>query len=155
MRKSPQNILFVCTGNSVRSQMAEAFLRDYAGNYFSVTSAGVNPKPIHPCTIQVMRERGLDCSRQYAKNITRFLGRQSFDYVITLSNEAASFNLTQLPGINHHFHWLFEDPAAFEGSQEEMLNKFREVRDQIEQVLLNWLNQIRVPELKTYDLLKF
>jgi len=139
----------------VRSQMAEAFLRDYAGNFFNVYSAGLNPKPIHPYTIQVMKEHGIDCSQQVAKSITRFLGRQSFDCVITLSNEAAHYDLTLLPGINNHLHWLFEDPAVCGGTQEEKLNKFREVRDQIEQKLLNWLNQIQPEKIKSYQTIDY
>lgn len=138
-----KNVLFICTGNSVRSQMAEAFLDDYAGKFFNVYSAGVNPKQIHPKTVAVMRERGFDLSKKIAKDVNRYLGRQNFDYIITLSNEAASYNLSPLPGINSHLHWLFEDPAAFIGNEEATLAKFRTVRDQIEEKILAWLNQMQ------------
>jgi arsenate reductase len=148
-----KNILFICTGNSVRSQMGEAFLKYYAGKFFNVYSAGVNPKPLHPITIRIMNERGISLSNQYPKDISIYLGRMPFETIITLSNEAAQYNLSQLSGINEHLHWLFEDPTTFVGSPELTIQKFCEVRDLIEQKILIWLDTIQSPVFSGFFLI--
>ncbi len=140
-----KTIFFLCTGNSARSQMAEAYLKYYAGKFFNVYSAGVNPKPLHPLTINIMDERGISLFDQYPKDISIYLGHIPFETIITLSNEAAQFNLSQLSGINDHLHWLFEDPTTFVGSPDLTIQKFREVRDLIEQKILIWLDTLQPP----------
>jgi arsenate reductase len=121
-------VLFICTGNSARSQMAEAFLRRLAGDRFEVYSAGLEPKPIHPLVYQVMGELGYDLAGHEPKDIRQFLGRMHFGYLITVCDRAAR-NCPFFPGIGQRQDWSIEDPSAFEGSQEERLTKFREVRD--------------------------
>jgi arsenate reductase (thioredoxin) len=130
-------VLFLCTGNSCRSQMAEAFLRKYAGDQFEVYSAGLTPKPINPLTIKVMEEIGFDMSSQYSKPLTIYLGKIHFGYLITVCTNAEN-KCPIFPGMGIRLHWPFDDPAEFEGSEQEKLLKFREVRDQIDQKVHEW-----------------
>jgi arsenate reductase (thioredoxin) len=136
-----QRVLFLCTGNSCRSQMAEAFLRKYGGDIFEVFSAGLEPKSIHPYTIQVMEEIGINLDGQTSKNVSIYLGKTLFQYLITVCSDADKNCPTVWPGVNKRLHWGFEDPAQFEGSPEEQLTKFREVRDQIDIKIKSWLSE--------------
>ena len=133
-------VLFLCTGNSARSQMAEAFLRRYGGDHFEAYSAGLEPKGINPLTIQVMEEIGYDLAGQRSKGVKEFLGSVFIHQLITVCDTAEKNCPTAWPGIINKIHWSFEDPAAFEGSEEEKLVKFREIRDQIEQKVCDWVN---------------
>lgn len=137
----PTRVLFLCTGNSARSQMAEAFLRKYAGDRFEAHSAGLEPKNIHPLAIQVMREKGIDISNQASKGVDTYLGKTLFQYLVTVCDDAEKNCPTVWPGVNQRMHWSFEDPAAFEGTDEEKLAKFREIRDKVEQRLIAWLEE--------------
>ncbi len=137
-----QKVLFLCTGNSCRSQMAEALLRHHAGNRFEVFSAGLEPKPIHPLTVAVMDEKGIDASAQRSKDVTEYLGRERFQYVIIVCDGANRSCPSGFPGVNHRLFWPFEDPAAFEGSEEETLEKFRRVRDRIDARIRTWLDEL-------------
>ncbi|HSL47307.1 MAG TPA: arsenate reductase ArsC [Anaerolineales bacterium] len=143
MRK--QRVLFLCTGNSVRSQMAEAFLRKYGVNHFEPHSAGLEPRGVHPLTIQVMDEVGIDISNQRAKGVDTFLGRVLFQYLITVCDDADRDCPTVWPGVNTRMHWSFEDPARFEGTEAEKLVKFREVRDLIENKVKEWVAEQYLP----------
>ncbi len=134
-----QRILFLCTGNSARSQMAEAFLRKYGGNKFEAYSAGLEPKGLNPITIKVMAEIGMDISGQRSKGVDEYLGKILFQYLITVCDDADKNCPTTWPGISNRMHWSFEDPAAFDGSEEEKLAKFRQIRDQIEKRVKDWL----------------
>jgi arsenate reductase len=128
-----QKVLFLCTGNSARSQMAEAMLRKYGGDRFEAYSAGLKPKGINPLTIKVMNEKGYDLSGQHSKGVGEYLGKVLVQTLITLCDDAEENCPTVWPGVSTRLHWAFEDPAAFEGTEEQKLAKFREVRDQIEQ----------------------
>ena len=132
-------VLFLCTGNSARSQMAEAFVRHYAGGAVEAYSAGLEPKGIHPLTRQVMQEIGLGLSGQYAKSVTDYMGRLHFGYLVTVCSQAEERCPAVFPGVARRLHWGFEDPAAFAGSDEEKLEKFRQVRDQIDRKVRQWL----------------
>ena len=132
-------VLFLCTGNSARSQMAEALLRHYAGDRFDVYSAGLEPKGINPYTVRVMQEIGLDLAFQYSKDVTEYLGRVNFGYVITVCSNAEKNCPSTFLGVSKRLHWDLEDPAACVGSDEEILSKFREVRDQIDERVRTWL----------------
>ena len=142
-----QRVLFLCTGNSARSQMAEAFLRKYAGEYFEVHSAGLEPKGVNPFTVQVMEEKGIDISGQTSKGINTYLGKVLFQYLITVCDEADKNCPTVWPGVNTRMHWSFEDPAAFQGTDEQKLEKFRQIRDLIDEKIRYWLAEqgIAVP----------
>ncbi len=133
-------VIFLCTGNSARSQMAEAFLRKYAGDHFEVYSAGFDPRPIHPYAIQVMRELGYDLSGQHSKDLKQYLGKIHFGIVITVCVKAEE-ECPTIPGVATRLYWPFEDPAAFQGTEEEKLAKFREIRDQISEKTKAWLKE--------------
>jgi len=128
---SKTKVIFLCTHNAARSQMAEAFLRKYAGDYFDVYSAGFDPKPIHPLTIKVMKEIGYDLSNQQPKDLWQLIRNEYFGIAITVCNKSEEEDCPTIPGTSTRLYWNIEDPAAFEGTEEEKLAKFREVRDQI------------------------
>lgn len=132
-------VLFLCTGNSARSQMAEAFLRKYYGDKFEAHSAGLEPKGMNPFTIQVMEEVGVDVSNQRSKGVNEYLGKVLFQHLITVCDDADKNCPTAWPGISNRLHWSFEDPVVYEGSEEEKLAKFRQVRDQIEVQIKKWV----------------
>lgn len=131
-------VLFLCTGNSARSQMAEAFLRHLAGDRFEVFSAGLEPKGIHPMTIQVMQEKGISLEGQFSKPLTEYMGKVNFDWLITVCDNADK-NCPFFPGMGSRLHWPFEDPAAATGSEADRLDKFRQIRDEIELKIKSWL----------------
>ncbi len=135
-------VLFLCTGNSARSQMAEAFLRKHGGHRFEAYSAGLEPKGINPYTRRVLAEVGIDMAGQSSKDLNTYLGKLHFGYLITVCSNAEE-RCPVFPGMGIRLHWPFEDPAAVEGSDEEKLAKFREVRDQIEARILEWLSEDR------------
>jgi arsenate reductase len=140
MQTEKLKVLFLCTGNSARSQMAEAFLRKFAGNRFEVFSAGLEPRGVHPLATRVMKEIGVDLSGQQSKDVRQFLGHEHFGYVITVCAQAES-RCPIFPGASIRLHWPFEDPAGFEGTDEQKLNKFREIRDLIRIRVEVWLNE--------------
>jgi arsenate reductase len=131
-------VLFLCTGNSARSQMAEALLRQYAGDKFDVYSAGLEIKDINPYTMRVMQEVGISLEGHYAKHVREYMGRFNFGYLITVCSDAEEKCPATFPGISHRLHWSFEDPAAYFGSDEATLKKFRDVRDQITERIKLW-----------------
>jgi len=141
---SKSRVLFLCTGNSARSQMAEALLRKYAGDHFEVYSAGLEPKGLNPYTVKVLEEIGVDTSQHYSKTLENFMGRVHFGYLITVCSNAEE-NCPVFPGMGMRMHWPFEDPAAFVGNEEETLQKFREVRDQIDARIREWLKEMDIP----------
>src|ERR687893_3323044 len=132
-------VLFLCTHNSARSQMAEGLLRHLAGERFEVMSAGTVATQVRPLAVRAMEELGIDISGQESTNMARYLG-EPFDYVITVcdeANEACPF----FPRAKNRLHWSFEDPAQATGSEEERLGVFRtardKIRERIEQELVN------------------
>lgn len=134
-------VLFLCTHNSARSQMAEAFLRKYARDRFEVYSAGLEPTEIHPYTRQVMEEIGLDLSGHTVKSLEQYLGQVHFAYLITVCSRADQL-CPIFPGMGQRISWPFEDPAILEGTAEQKLAKFRQVRDQIDQRIQQWLAEV-------------
>jgi arsenate reductase len=132
-------VLFMCTGNSARSQIAESLLRKYAVDKFDVYSAGLEPKGINPYTKQVMQEIGITLEGHYAKHVREYMGKLNFGFLITVCSDAEEKCPATFPGVSHRLHWSFEDPAAFIGSDKEKLQKFRDVREQIDQQIKNWL----------------
>ena len=134
-------VLFLCTHNSARSQMAEAFLREQAGDRFEVHSAGLESRGIHPLTVRVMEEAGLSLEGQWSKRPQDHFMEVQIEYLITVCG-AAEQRCPTLPGVGNRAHWPFEDPSGFEGTDEERRAKFREVRDQIESRVLKWLHEV-------------
>ena len=141
---SKANVLFLCIGNSARSQMAEAFLRHYASNDFEAHSAGVEPKPLNPLTVQVMEEIGIDMSQARSKGIREYLGFKNFGYLVVVCSDAEEKCPVIFVNVFKRMFWPFEDPARFQGSDEQKLAKFREVRDQIDQRIREWLAEENV-----------
>jgi arsenate reductase len=129
-----KRVLFLCTGNSARSQMAEGLLRNMAGDRFEVCSAGTHPKGLHPRSIEVMKEIGVDISKHLSKDVSQF-SNQKFDYVITVCDRAKQ-QCPVFPGAEP-IHWGFEDPA--EALPERQLETFRHVRDEIRRRLTLFL----------------
>jgi arsenate reductase len=126
---APIRVLFVCTGNSARSQIAEALLRDFGGADFQVFSAGTEPKGVNPYTIRVLAEIDLDWSAARSKSVTEFLG-QPFDYVITVCDRARQ-TCPVFPGDHNTLHWGLDDPAEAEGTDEHKLEAFRRTRTEV------------------------
>ena len=130
---APLRLLFLCTHNSSRSQMAEGLLRARGGTHYQVFSAGTHPRTVHPLAIKAMAELGIDISEQAghrAKGIEEFETVPRMDLVVTVSDEAAE-ECPYFPHARRQEHWSFPDPSAATGSEEERLNVFRQVRDAI------------------------
>ena len=125
MSGAPLRVLFVCTGNSARSLMAEALLRKHGGASFEVHSAGTEPKGVNPMTLRVLGEAGIDASWARSKSVSEYLG-QHFDYVVTVCDQARQ-SCPVFPGVHESLHWGYEDPAAVEGTEAERLAAFRRV----------------------------
>jgi len=124
-----KKVLFLCTENSCRSQMAEGILRHLKGSKFEVFSAGLRPSVVNPIAIKVMAEIGIDISGHRSKSVDEFQG-MNFDFVITTC-DAARETCPFFPGKARHMHWSFDDPAAVRGSENEILSAFRTVRNEI------------------------
>jgi arsenate reductase len=122
-------VLFLCTHNSARSQMAEGLLRHLAGDRFEVMSAGTEATHVRPLAIRAMKEIEIDISGQESKTLERYLG-EPFDYVVTVCDEANEA-CPVFPGAKRRLHWSFVDPSQATGDEEERLKVFRSVRDQI------------------------
>jgi arsenate reductase len=129
MSGTPIRVLFVCTGNSARSQMAEAFLRREGGDRFEVASAGTEPRGVNPLTVRVLDRLGFETAGLRSKSVEEFLG-QRFDYVVTVCDRARE-NCPYFPGGGETIHWGFDDPAEAEGSEAERLAVFERVFGEI------------------------
>ena len=134
-----KKVLFLCTGNSARSQMAEGLLRHLRNNEFEVFSAGVEPKGVHPKAVQAMQKIGIDISGQKSKHIDELPDRE-FDHIITLCDHAAQ-NCPVFLGKGVRLHHSFSDPAAAVGSDHEVLEAFRKVRDELKQFILGFATE--------------
>jgi arsenate reductase (thioredoxin) len=134
-------VVVLCTGNSCRSQMAEGFLRHYARDRYDIGSAGTEPKEgVHPLAIQVMKEAGIDISRQHPKKLSEAVGGKPIRHLIIVCGEAeASCPRSTTPNVTERHFWPFDDPAQLAGSAEEKLDEFRRVRDQIRRRVVEWL----------------
>jgi arsenate reductase len=129
-REARQRVLFLCTHNSARSQMAEGLLRHLAGDRLEAVSAGTQATSVKPEAIQAMAELGVDISGQSSKTLERYLG-EPFDHVVTVCDDANEA-CPVFPGAKSRLHWSFRDPSRAEGSEEERLEVFRTVRDEIQ-----------------------
>jgi arsenate reductase len=126
-----KRVLFLCTGNSARSQMAEALLRHLGGNDFEVKSAGTQPQSeVNPFAFEALKEKGIPIDGLYPKLVNDFVN-EKFDLVVTVC-DGAKQSCPHFPGAKQMEHWSLEDPAAFEGTYNEILLIFRETRDEIE-----------------------
>ncbi len=144
-----KRVLILCTGNSARSQMAEGLLRHDAGDLLDVESAGIRPTAIRPEAIAVMRELGIDISRQRSKHVAEFDG-QPFDLVLTVCDSARE----QCPvfvAAGQRLHRAFEDPALATGSEEQRLTMFRRVRDELRRYLREFVRPIALQSMTSRE----
>ena len=141
MEKS--SVLFLCSGNSARSQMAEALLRHTAGERFEAHSAGMDPRGVHPLTHRVLGEVGIDSSGLRSKSVKEFLGKRSIQVAIILCEQARQGCPSLYPFALRVLYWPFEDPVAPELEREELLERFRAVRDSIGEHLQRWCAEER------------
>jgi arsenate reductase len=130
-----RKVLFICTHNSARSQMAEGLLRTMYGDRYEAYSAGTKPTGVHPLAVRVMAEIGIDISHHRSKSVVEFLGAE-FDYVVTVCDRAKE-SCPFFPGAREYIHVGFDDPAGFSGTEEESLSVFRRVRDEIKK----WISE--------------
>jgi arsenate reductase len=137
-------ILFICIHNSARSQMAEAFMNRYAGDIAEAMSAGLEPGALNPDAVEVMREAGIDISRNAVKSAFD-LYKQSmmFSCVIAVCDPEAAERCPLFPGVAKKLHWPFADPSTFTGTREEVLEKTRKVRDEIEAKVREFAAELR------------
>ena len=143
-----KKVLFLCTGNSVRSQMAEGLLNKFGSGKWRAWSGGVFPSYVHPLAIRVMGETKIDISRQTSKSMDQFLN-QTFDYIITLCDEAAQ-SCPAFPGQGKRLHWPLEDPAAAIGTVEERLVVFRRIRDEIKTKIEEFLKSEAIDPIASF-----
>ena len=134
-------VLILCTGNSARSQMAEGLLRALSRGAVEASSAGTKPSQVNPLAIAAMKEAGIDISAHRSKSVEEFAA-QRFDIVITVCDNAKE-TCPIFPGAPERIHWSFPDPAAVEGSHEEKLRAFRDVRDGLQQRLQQLMDSRR------------
>ncbi|MEX2140889.1 MAG: arsenate reductase ArsC [Pirellulales bacterium] len=137
------NVLFLCTGNSARSLMAEALLRDRAGDLFDVFSAGTAPRGVNPLTLRVLREIGVDTERLRSKRLEEYRGWLSIRFLIVVCAAADRACPTAWPGVEERHFWRIEDPAKCEDTEDDPLDRFREVRDEIDERIAGWLTDLR------------
>lgn len=138
-----KGILFLCTGNSCRSQMAEGFTKKMFPKNMEIFSAGLEPKGVHPMAVKVMQEVGIDISRQRSKNISE-VPIDKIDLVVTLCGDTAE-RCPVFPGKVKRIHWEIEDPAKTRGSDKEIAIAFRKTRDKIKSYMENekWFNSVK------------
>ncbi len=141
MKRKP-GVLFLCTHNAARSQMAEALLRQLAGDQFEVYSAGLDPTAVHAMTRQVLVESGVDVSQLRAKGVNEFLGKTSVKYAIVVCEDNEWQCPRLFPFAVTQLRWPFEDPAQVSGTESERVAAFRRVRDAIEARLRTWLREL-------------
>ncbi len=133
-----KSILFICVHNSARSQMAEGLFRHYHGEKYNVYSAGSDPLGVHPISVKIMAEIGIDISKHKSKSLKEFEG-QEMDYVVTVCGNSQDTCPFFASG-KKYFHKSFEDPSAFIGTEEEKIERFRAVRDDLKK----WLEQFYI-----------
>jgi arsenate reductase len=147
MSKKRRKVLFLCTGNSCRSQMAEGLLRHFAGDRFEARSAGLSPREhVHPLAIRVMAEIGIDIGRQRPKSVKVYLGRETISFVITVCTRAEDSCPHIWPGLaeKNRLYWPLDDPVEVNGPKTEQLAAFRQVRELLQKKIDAWLATMNI-----------
>jgi arsenate reductase len=134
-----KNILVLCTGNSCRSQIAEGYLQEFSGDKAKIYSAGIVTHGVNPIAIQVMKDDGIDISNHTSNSIGEYL-HIKFDFIITVCDNAKE-NCPYFPGNAKRFHQNFTDPAKAKGTEPEVIQEFRKVREEIKEYCKNWIEQ--------------
>ncbi|MDQ2086764.1 arsenate reductase ArsC [Herbivorax sp. ANBcel31] len=136
-------VLFLCVHNSARSQIAEAYMNKYGSDFFEAESAGFDPKEINPLAITVMKEEGIDISKNSIDNVFDFFKQQKFfGYIVTVCEESTNQKCPIFPGVLKRIHWDLEDPNNFSGTNEEKLEKMRTLRDIIKNKVLIFIREL-------------
>jgi arsenate reductase len=141
MAEAPIQVLFVCTGNSARSQIAEALLERIGGDAFVGFSAGTEPKGVNPFTVRVLDEEGIDWSNARSRSVGEFIGRP-FDYVITVCDDARQ-TCPVFPGSHEQVHWNLEDPAGVDGPDDRKLAAFRKTYRELDGLIRPFVKTAR------------
>lgn len=137
-----ERVLIIRVHNSARSQMAEAFFNDLGQEHYQAESAGLEPGTLNPYAVKVMMEQGYDLTKNQTKSVFDFYIRgELFSYVITVCDEGNSERCPIFPGQVKRLHWSFPDPSGFTGIEAEILEKTRQVRDQIREKIKNWITE--------------
>ena len=135
-------VLFICVHNSARSQMAEAFLNEFAGERFEAESAGLEPGTLNPLVVKAMAEIGIDIAAKKTRSAFDLLRQGKwFGWVITVCDESQAEACPIFPGAGRRDHWGFPDPAAFTGSDEEKMEQVRALRDRIAAKVKEWIRE--------------
>jgi arsenate reductase len=147
-----QKVLFICTHNSARSQMAEAFLKGICGDNFEAHSAGLEPGSLNPLAVEAMREIGIDISHNQTQSVFDvFKSGELFAYVITVCDESSAQHCPIFPGVTKRLHWSFPDPGELTGTHEERLAGTRKIRDQIRAQIEMWCDEMCAVEAGAVD----
>ncbi len=143
--KEKIRVLFICIHNSGRSQIAETFLMAIGGERFEVESAGLDPKPINPYVIKVMKEIGYDLSLNTSDSVMWFFKEgRLYDYVITVCDKSIEQQCPIFPGIARRLYWPFPDPQKVAGTEGEKLENIRSIRDQIREHIESWVRDLQI-----------
>jgi arsenate reductase len=135
-------VLFLCIHNSARSQMAEAYLKKFGSEKFLAESAGLEAGRLNPLAIAVMQEDGIDISNNTTKDVNDFFNEgRTYNYVITVCDEANAARCPLFPGVHQKINWSFEDPSSFTGTYEEKLERTRKVRDEIREAVMAFVKK--------------
>ena len=136
-------VLFLCIHNSARSQMAEAYLKDMAGDDFDVESAGLEAGTLNPLAVEVMKEDGIDISQNKTKEAFDLIKQgKMFFYVVTVCDAKSSDRCPIFPGQHKKINWDFDDPSSFAGTEQEKLAATRVVRDKIKEAVIEFIEQV-------------
>lgn len=147
-----QKVLFICTHNSARSQMAEAFLNDICGDYFEPHSAGLEPGILNPLAVEAMREIGIDISHKQTQSVFDvFKSGELFAYVITVCDESSAQRCPIFAGVTKRLHWSFADPSALTGAHDKRLAGTRKIRDEIRARIEMWCDEMCAVNAGTVD----
>lgn len=139
-----RDVLFVCIHNAARSQMAEAFLNQLGGDAFSAESAGMEPGKLNANVIKVMQEVGIDIGKNETKSVFNlFKQGRRYNAVITVCDDASAESCPIFPGVVKRMGWSFADPSSFTGTQQEILEQTRKVRDEIKQTILSFIEEAK------------
>ncbi len=137
-----KKVLFLCVHNSARSQIAEAYLRQFGGDGFQVESAGLEPGKLNPVVVRALAEEGIDISEKKTQSVFElYKAGRRYDYVITVCSREAADRCPIFPGITQRLHWPFPDPSTFTGTEAEVLGQVREVRDAIREKVRDFARQ--------------
>jgi arsenate reductase len=136
-------VLFVCVHNSARSQMAEAFVNNLVGDKYIAESAGIEPGKLNPYVVKVMSEIGIDISSNRTKDVFEFVrAGKHFNFVITVCEREAAEKCPIFPGISKRLEWSFRDPSKMYGTEDEILEQTRKIRDEIKSQVIKWIEMV-------------